>query len=414
LLTEADLDQALRGKFRTVIRLGVLDPRARVPCASIGTGGEAEPWTLAEHKKLALTVAQELVVLLKNESSLLPLNRNNIGSVAVIVPRANDVLIDIYGGQYPYAVTPLDGIRNKVGSAVTVRYAETNENEAAVKAAKDSDVAVVVVGNHPICGSKLEVALFNTDTSTKPCADLGEGREGRDRESVDLSQEEMIRQVYAANRKTVVVLVSSVPYAIAWTQQNVPAILQMAHASQEEGTALADVLFGDYTPSGRLNQTWPRSIEQLPVMNDYNIRDGRTYMYFHGEPVYPFGYGLSYTKFEYGNLALSSPKMAVGGTVNVSLDIKNTGQRSGAEVVQLYVRAVNSQAGGPKQELKGFQRITLGPDETRKVQFLLRGDAFGSWNEQQRRVAVKAGPIELLIGSSSADIRAKQRLTLTP
>jgi beta-glucosidase len=414
LLTESDLDDALRGKFRTVIRLGLLDQPSRVPYAGIGSAGQPEPWTQPEHKKVALAVARESVVLLKNEGALLPLDRNKIRSLAIVGPRANDVLIDIYGGQYPYAVTPLEGIRSKVGPAVTVRYAATNEKEAAVKAAQDSDVAVVVVGNHPICGSKLSVALFNPDTSTKPCADPSEGREGRDRESITLSQEELIREVYAANRKTVVVLVSSFPYAIVWTQQNVPAILQMAHASQEEGTALADVLFGDYTPAGRLNQTWPKSLAQLPPMNDYNIRHGRTYMYFHGEPLYPFGYGLSYTRFEYGNLALSSPKMAAGETVTVSLDIKNTGQRRGDEVVQLYVRPVDSQEGGPKQELKGFQRITLAAGETHRVQFLLRSDALGSWSEQQHRFAVKPGAIELLVGSSSADIRARQRLAITP
>jgi beta-glucosidase len=412
LLTESDLDQALRGKFRTVIRLGLLDPPSRDPYASIGAEGQPEPWTQPDHKKLALTVAQESVVLLKNQGSLLPLNRNAIRSIAVIGPRANDVLIDIYGGQYPYSVTPLDGIKSKVGSAVTVRYAATNENDAAVKAAKESDVAVVVVGNHPVCGSKMSIALFNADTSTKPCADPGEGREGRDRESINLSKEDLIRQVYAANPKTVVALVSSFPYAIVWTQKNVPAILQMAHASQEEGTALADVLFGDYTPGGRLNQTWPQSLSQLPPMNDYNIRNGRTYMYFKGEPLYPFGYGLSYTSFEYKNLKLSSENMAVDSSVTVSLELKNTGKRRGDEVVQLYVRTANPQAGDPRQELRAFQRATLGPDEVQLIQFKLPGDALGYWNEQQHRFVTKAGPIELLVGSSSADIRLRKNLNL--
>ena len=166
-----------------------------------------------------------------------------------------------------------------------------------MKAARASDVAVVVVGNHPTCSATNIMAMFNMDVSSKPCADPGEGREGRDRESLDLSQEELIKQVYAANPKTVVVLVSSFPYAINWTQQNVPAILHIAHAAQEQGTAIADVLFGDYNPAGRLNQTWPKSLDQLPPMMDYDIRHGRTYMYFKGEPLYPFGYGLSYTTF---------------------------------------------------------------------------------------------------------------------
>ncbi len=410
LLTETDLDNALRGKFRTVIRLGLLDPPARVPYTKIGAAGEPEPWTTPEHKKLALTVARESVVLLKNADGMLPLSRSSLKSIAVIGPRANEVLIDIYGGQYPYAVTPLEGIRQKAGAAIAVRYAATNENEAAVKAAKDSDVAIVVVGNHPVCGAKLSVALFNADTSTKPCADPSEGREGRDRESIELSQEELIRKVYAANRKTIVALVSSFPYAIPWTQQNVPAVLHMAHASQEEGNALADVLFGDYTPAGRLNQTWPKSLAQLPPINDYNIRHGRTYMYFRGEPLYPFGYGLSYTTFQYTNLILSSPTVSANGAVTISVDIRNTGQRRGDEVAQLYIRQPQSKVERPQQELKGFQRITLEPNEIRTVRFPVRAEALAWWNDRQHRLEVEAEPGELLVGSSSSDIRGKKLL----
>ncbi len=145
-------------------------------------------------------------------------------------------------------------------------YAANNESDVAVKAAKAADAAVVVVGNDPVCGATNIMAIFNMDVSSKPCADPGEGREGRDRESLNLSQEELIKPVYAANPKTAVVLVSSFPYAINWTAQNVPAILPIAHAAQEQGTAIADVLFGDYNPAGRLNQTWPKSLDQLPPM----------------------------------------------------------------------------------------------------------------------------------------------------
>ena len=203
----------------------------------------------------------------------------------------------------------------------------------------------------------------------------GEGREGRDRESIDLSQEELIKQVYAANPKTVVVLVSSFPYAINWTQQNVPAILHIAHAAQEQGTAIADVLFGDYNPAGRLNQTWPKSLDQLPPMMDYDIRHGRTYMYFKGEPLYPFGYGLSYTTFQYSHLRDSS------GTVSV--DVTNTGKRAGDEVVQLYVERAEVEA------LRGFERVTLQPGETRTVE-----------------IPLKAEPgTHVVVGGSSADGR---------
>jgi beta-glucosidase len=208
-LTEADIDAVLRGKFRTVIRLGLLDPAAMVPYASIGGAGEAEPWNTDKHKRVTLDVARESVVLLKNANGFLPLDKNAIKSIAVVGPRAGEVSIDLYGGKPPYAITPLEGIRGKVGSGATVNYGADNTDGAAVKAARSSEVAVVVVGNHPTCNATNIMAIFNMDVSSKPCADPGEGREGRDREAIDLSQEELIKQVYAANPKTVVVLVSS-------------------------------------------------------------------------------------------------------------------------------------------------------------------------------------------------------------
>ena len=381
LLTEADIDAVLKGKFRTVIRLGLLDPPAMVPYSKIGTAGEPEPWTAEKDKRVALDAAHESIVLLKNANAFLPLDRSAIKSIAVVGPRADDDLIDIYGGKPPYAITPLAGIRAKAGNALAVNYAANNDDGAAVNAARSSDVAVVVVGNHPTCHATSIMAIFNMDVSSKPCADPSEGREGRDRESIDLPQEELIRQVYAANPKTVVVLVSSFPYAINWTQQNVPAILQTAHAGQEEGTAIADVLFGDYNPAGRLNQTWPKSLEQLPQMMDYDIRHGRTYMYFKGEPLYPFGYGLSYTTFQYSHLHSRGGK--------VSVEVSNTGRRAGDDVVQLYaIRA------GVKH-LVGFERVSLKPHETRMVEMAAKVEpgtrlfAGGSSADQRLESAVK-------------------------
>lgn len=384
LLTEADMDAALKGKFRTVIRLGLLDPPAMVSYSKIGAAGEPEPWTMEKHKQVALDVARESVVLLKNANGFLPLDRTALKSIAVIGPRANEVSIDLYGGKPPYAITPLEGIRKQAGAAVTVNYAANNDNDAAVKAARASDVAVVVVGNHPTCNATNIMAIFNMDVSSKPCADPGEGREGRDRESINLSQEELIQQVYAANPKIVVVLVSSFPYAINWTQQNVPSILHIAHAAQEQGTAIAEVLFGDCNPAGRLNQTWPKSLDQIPPMMDYDIRHGRTYMYLRGEPLYPFGYGLSYTTFKYSNLRYRS------GTVSV--DVTNTGKRSGDEVVQLYERA------GDGKQLRAFARVSLKPNETRPIKM-----PFTAGKASTR----------IVVGSSSADERLDSTIGLS-
>ena len=377
LLTETDIDAVLRGKFRTVIRLGLLDPPNMVPYSGVGSVAEPEPWTTEKHKRVALDVARESVVLLKNAGGFLPLDRKSIKSIAVIGPRAGEVSIDLYGGRPPFAISPLQGIRDKVAPGTKVNYAADNTDNAAVKAARSSDVAVVVVGNQPICGATNIMAIFNIDVSSKPCADPGEGREGRDRESVSLSQEELVKQVYTANPKTVAVLVSSFPYAINWTQQNVPAILHIAHAAQEQGTAIADVLFGDYNPAGRLNQTWPKSLDQLPPMMDYDIRHGRTYTYFKGEPLYPFGYGLSYTTFKYAHLML--------GSGAVSVDITNTGKRPGDEVVQLYVRRAGL------KRLREFERVSLKPHETRTVKLPLKAESG----------------TQIVVGGSSADERLK-------
>ena len=395
-LTEADIDADLRGKFRTLIRLGLLDPPAIVPYSRVGAAGEPEPWTTDKDKSVALQVARESVVLLKNANNLLPLDKSAIKSIAVIGTQANEVLIDQYSGNPPYTISPLKGIQDKVGSSVAVTYAANNDNDAAVNAAKAADVAVVVVGNHPTCHAPASlIEIFNMDVSSKPCADKSEGREGRDRESIDLTQEDLVKQVFAANPKTIVVLVSSFPYAINWTQEHVPAILHTTHSVQEQGTALAEVLFGDYNPAGRLNQTWPKSLDQLPPMMDYNIRDGRTYMYFKGEPLYPFGYGLSYTTFKYANL-----KYRDG---SVSVDITNTGRRSGDEVVQLYVQHLTSKIERPNKELKGFARVALQAGQKKTVRIPFKTSSLAWWNKDHWEVEPET--VRLVVGSSSSDSR---------
>ena len=306
----------------------------------------------AEHKSIALQVARESVVLLKNAGNLLPLERSTVKNVAVIGARANDVLPDFYGGQPPYAVTPLAAIQAKMGSGA-VRYAIDNQDGAAVRAARGADVAIVVVGNHPTCGRKPMELLGSLMVSTNShCKVEGEGMESNDRSSLTLEQEGLVRTVWQANPKTVVVLLASAPYAIDWTQENVPAIMHISHGSQEEGNGVADVLFGDYNPAGRLVQTWVKSLEQLPPMPDYNIRHGRTYQYFKGEPLYPFGFGLSYTTFEYRNLR------AEGGMLSV--DVRNSGSRDGDEVVQFYASYVGSKMERPAKQLVGYARVPVG------------------------------------------------------
>jgi beta-glucosidase len=399
LLTEADLDKVLRNTFRVMIRLGMLDPPALVPYTKIKNG--KEPWLTDEHKSLARLVTQKSIVLLKNARNLLPLDRHALKSIAVIGPRADQVLLDWYSGTPPYVVTPLKGIRDKVGEGVRVNYAAGDDRRVAVEAARSSEVAAIVVGNHPTC-----------DAGWEKCPVLSDGKEAVDRLSIRLEQEELVRQIFEANPNTIVVLRASFPYAINWTQDNAPAIVHLANNSQEEGSALADVLFGDYNPAGRLTQTWPKSEEQLPPMMDYDIRRGRTYMYFRGEPLYPFGYGLSYTTFAYSNLRTSPGPLRAEGSLNVSVNVRNTGARAGEEVVQMYVKYLNSAVERPIKQLIGFARIALQPGEMKAVKLTLRGEQLSYWDAARRRFTVESGRVNVMVGSSSAELKLRKTVSV--
>jgi beta-glucosidase len=401
LISEADIDGAVKGNLRVMIKLGLLDPPEDNPYVKIGQPSEPEPWLTDEHKALARRVTQESIVLLKNSKKLLPLDKGKVKSIAVIGQRANEVLQDWYGGKPPYAITPLAGIKNEVGSDVAVNFAANNDTGEAAKLAAAADVVVVCVGNNPVGGYKMPWAKVSLPSY---------GREAVDRQSISLEDESLIKQIYAANPRTIVVLISSFPYAINWTQKHVPAIVHMTHCSEEEGHALADVLFGDYNPAGRLVETWPKSLDQLPPMMDYNIRDGRTYMYFKSEPLYPFGFGLSYTTFAYSNLKTSSTTLNQNDPLTVSINVKNTGERAGDEVVQLYVKHLNSKVPRPQKELVGFQRIALQAGEQKTVTIPLPAKLLAYWNTNKNAFEVEPDKINIMMGASTADIRASKTI----
>lgn len=401
LLKEERLDEVIKGSLRVFIRLGLLDPPERVPYAMIGKDTTlTEPWNTQENKDMVRLATQESIVLLKNKGSLLPLNKSRVKSIAMIGPRADEVVFDWYSSEPPYAVTPLSGVKSKLRSKGKVQFSLGDDIAEAIKLAKSADVAIVCVGNSP-----------NQDNGWKKINNSSEGREDLDRKTITLDeQEELIRQVMAVNPTTIVVLKSSFPYAINWTQENVPAILHMAHSSQEEGNALADVLFGDYNPAGRLVQTWPKSLDQVPEMLDYDITNGRTYMYFESEALYPFGYGLSYSTFDYTNLVTSESSLAKDGNILISVDIENTSNRAGDEVVQLYVKHLNSQVSRPIQELKGFQRVHIPAGESKTVSIALPAQNLAYWDISKNDWHVESDSIEIRIGASSADIRLQNSL----
>jgi len=406
LINEGDLDRNLRGVFRVMIRLGMLDPKAMVPQAGIGFEDGAgkvlakDPWWSPEAKGLARKVTDESIVLLKNEAeggkTLLPLDAKDLKTIAVVGPYANEVLLDWYSGTPPFAVTPLDGIRARVGAGVTVTYDKGDDLAAVTDLAKRVDVVVVVIGNHPTCGAGWNV-----------CPTPSDGKEAIDRKSLTLAQEEIAKAALAGNPKTVVVLQASFPFTTNWTQEHVQAILEMTHNSEEQGDGLADVLFGDYNPAGRLTQTWVRDEADLPPMMDYNIRDGRTYMYAKQKPLYAFGFGLSYTSFAYSHLRLSTTTLKEGATAMVSVEVKNTGSRAGDEVVQMYVSHEGSGVARPVEELRGFARVSLKPGEMKTVTLPLAAKALAYWDEKTKAFVVEKDRVEVKVGGSSDDLPVK-------
>jgi beta-glucosidase len=397
LIDMQDIDDVLRRNLRIMIRLGLLDPASMVPYTEVG---ETAPWDTEAHKALAKKVTQKSVVLLKNSSDLLPLDKSSLNSVAVIGKRANEVLLDWYSGNLPYSITPLDGIKNKLGDTVAVNYAVDNKNDEAVNAAAKSDAAIVIIGNDPVSGN-LGWAITQLDS---------EGREAVDRRTITLEpeDEELLQEVLKANKNTILVLVSNFPYAINKAQDTVPSILHMTQNSQEMGSALADVLFGDYNPAGRLVQTWPKSLDQVPDLMDYNIRNGRTYMYFDGEPLYPFGYGLSYTKFKYSNLKTSSTELKSEGSITISVDVENIGERDGEEVVQMYIEYVNSSVQRPQKELKGFNRVMVEAGKKVTVELSLDARDTAYWNVEKHGWIIEEGDLKIRVGSSSSDQDLRQ------
>ena len=388
------------------IRLGLLDPPDRVPYSTIGAAGDPEPWAQPETRALAREATRKSIVLLKNSAGLLPLDLAKVKSIAVVGPLANQVLLDWYSGTPPYAVSPREGLERASSGGPPPASSRFGVNwvgdmsDAAVELARRQDVAVVCVGSHP--EGNAGWAVVNSPS---------EGKEAVDRKAITLppGQEEFVRRVYAANPRSVVVLISSFPVALPWAAANATTILHMTHASQELGNGLADVLLGDFNPSGRLAQTWPASLDQLPPMMDYDIRHGRTYMYATAEPQYRFGYGLSYTSFAYANLRTSAPGFAAGAPVSVSVDVTNTGSRAGDEVVQLYVRYPESKVTRPLKQLRGFQRVSLAPGETRAVALRLAAEDLAYWSPERHAWVTEPGRVELMVGSSSADADLKLR-----
>lgn len=396
LISVEDIEKAIRGNLRISLKLGLLDHTEDNPYAAIGVTDTVAPWSKPETKALVREATLKSVVLLKNKDHLLPLDRHKIKKIAVIGQRATEVLQDWYAGKPFYTVNVLDAIREEAGSDIEVRYVKTNRMDSARTVAAWADVAIVCVGNHPTCDAGWEQAPV-----------ISEGKEAVDRQSLQLDQEDLLLQVAQTNPNTIGVLISSFPYAINRANQTVPALLHLTQCSQELGHAVSDVIFGHYNPAGRLTQTWVKNITDLPHMMDYDITHGRTYMYFKEKPLYPFGYGLSYTRFNYSGTTLNDRVIERGDTLRVCFNLKNSGNMDGGEVVQLYVSARKHTDKDPIKQLKAFQRISLRKGETKKVELTVPYTELQVWDEKQNRFILPDKEMTLEIGASSSDIRLR-------
>jgi len=394
-ISEKEIDNAIRGSLRVMLKLGLFDQSTENPYSQIGIKDTIAPWTKPETQALVRKATVKSIVLLKNDKQLLPINMQKVKHIALIGPSADKVISDWYAGTPPYAITPLAGIRNAVGSAVEISYTSSNKADSAVIAAKKADIAIVCIGNHPLS--------YGLGWGQNYVA--SDGREDVDRQALSLEQEDLVKLVYKANPNTVLVLVSSFPYTINWSKEHVPAILHITQSSQELGNALADAIFGKSSPAGRLVQTWPTSIDQLLPMLDYNIKNGRTYLYDKSEPLFPFGYGLTYTSFKYSSLKTEKQSAKEGETINISFKLENSGNYDSDEVAQLYVSFPDSKVERPAIALKGFKRIFVAKGKTIDVSVPLNTDELKYWNVEKHAFVLEKGKLNFSVGASSADLR---------
>ena len=403
LITGKEIDVAVKRLFTARFRLGMFDPPEMVKYAQI-------PFSALDcekNKQLAKETALKSMVLLKNENTLLPLKKN-IGTVAVIGPNSDQsfVLLGNYNGNPSDPITPLRGIKEKLAGSSEVLYAQgcewaagmpgqrTNEElkTEALEVAKKANIIIMCMGITPrLEGEEMKV---NVD-----------GFKGGDRTSLDLPalQEDLIKAIYALGKPVILVLLNGSALSVNWEKDNIPAILETWYGGQAAGQAIADILFGDYNPGGRLPVTFYKSVNDLPAFEDYNMKN-RTYRYFTGEPLFPFGYGLSYTTFGYSKLQVKS-KVNNGDSLKVAVNVKNTGKVAGDEVVQLYLANTGATVPVPLHALKAFRRIHLLPGEAKTVVLSIPPDAFSVIDNNNKRI-ILPGKFQIFVGGRQPDPKA--------
>ncbi len=387
------IDKATSRILTAKYKLGLFDTEPKVIDPETANAGREE------HREFALEVAEKSIIMLKNDNNLLPLDLSKIKSLAVIGPNAHEErpknktykLLGGYSGLPPYYVSVLDGLKKKVGDNVKINYAKGCDIDSfskegfpeAVSAAENSDAVVLVVGSsHKTCG------------------------EGGDRSDLDLYgvQKELVELIHKTGKPVIVVLINGRPLSINYIAENIPSILETWYGGMRAGDAVANILFGDVNPGGKLTMSFPRSVGQVPVTYlerpDFIGSGKGEYRFNDKSPLFPFGYGLSYTTFKYGTPKFEKATITTNGSTTVSVKVTNTGSVVGDEVVQMYVRDDYASVGRYLKMLKGFERITLNPGETKTVTFKLGFDELNILNQDLKKV-VEKGTFTISIGSSS-------------
>ncbi len=411
-ITEKQIDLALSRDLRARFQLGLFDPPAMVPWSGITIAQDDTP----AHEQLALKVAQESIVLLKN-NGVLPLDRARIKRIAVIGPSAKsvEVLKGNYAGIPARPVTILEGIKTIAGPAIEVTYEpggplavrrdrsnrpSPQTLEAAIAAARAADVVIYVGGlNSQLEGEQMGPRSAESQTIGFYCGD-------RTRIELPPVQTHLLKMLKATGKPIIFIDCSGSAVAMPWEARNLPAILQAWYPGEQGGRAVADVLFGNANPAGRLPVTFYRATSDLPEFDDYSMA-GRTYRYFKGKPLFAFGYGLSYTKFTYTNARMDQAACAADGAVRLSFTLANTGARDGDEVSEVYFQKLHAGPTLPRLALCGFARTHLAAGQQRAITMSIPVERFRTWDTGRKQYVVQTGQYELLVGAASNDLRLR-------
>jgi beta-glucosidase len=413
LIHEEAIDRAVTRLMMTRMKLGMFDRPENVPYTNI-------PYEMndsKEHRAMALEVSKKSMVLLKNEGGLLPLDRKNLKSIAVIGPNANsrDALVGNYEGTATRYITVLEGIQDAVDENTRVFYAEgchlyrdrvqglgepKDRFAEAISAAEMADVVVMCLG--------LDANIEGEE------GDASNEYASGDKKHLNLPglQQELLETIHKVGKPIILVLLSGSALAVTWADQNIPAIIQGWYPGAQGGKAIADLIFGDYSPSGKLPVTFYKSTEELPDFHDYSMKN-RTYRYMENEALYPFGYGLSYTRFEYGDAKVSSGSIQAGDTLQCSVKVKNVGSWESDEIVQLYLKDVKASVAVPKWQLQGMKRIHLAPSQEMEVCFTLTPRQMALIDNHGKCV-LEPGTFQIYLGGSQPDKRSEALLGTKP